>query len=264
MVPRTALLVSVAMVAALAVSAHAIPLSVRIDDYDFTFDTDFAVTYDFNGRLADVLTTVPIGARYEVGSYRFLGTMGPVDLLGNAPGFYPVWDAATPPMFGGDLQLEMQFTAADGPYVNPGGDQFDISLTGTVGKLVITGIIGTPMPAGAPMTLLDIDFTATSLLGRANTDVVDLIEGRGTVNVLLGEDVRNQNLTGAAFMKFFAPTGTVVFPSPPGDKYNPLEDYDLDEITGRVSGEAGALPEPATLAVLSIGAVGLIWKRRGR
>ena len=261
-------LVVAAVVALFVLGAHAAPLSVRIDDFDFTFDTDKVATYAFNGVAPDTLTVaagVPVSSAGlpsgEVGSYRYLGTMGAADLLGNAPGFYPVWltiagGPAPVAIFGGDLKLDMSFSAADGPYVNPGGDKLDISLTGRQGHLTITGIISSipPAPATPPITLLDIDFTATSLLGRAGLDVIDLIEGFGKINILLGHDVGKQGLEGVAFMKFFADPGTAIFPDPPGENYDPLVDYTYNAYVGRVSGEAGmGVPEPASAALMLVG-----------
>jgi len=168
-------------------------------------------------------------------------------------------------VYGGDLQLNLSFVINDGPYVS-GSDVLDISLAGSSGHLTITGIIGTPMPpvGSTPIVLLDMDFRATSLLGRKSTDVVDLIEAVGKVNVLLGEDVSAQDLIGTTFMKFFAEGGQVVFPDPPGQDYDPLTDYGYHDVLGRVSGEAG-VPEPGSLLVLTAGAAAVLaCRRRGR
>jgi len=259
MLRRSALYPLVSAVLLFATGAYASPLSVIIEDYDFTFDTDFLATYNYNGSAADMLHVMAGGS--DVGSYRFLGMSAPVDLLGNPPGLYPVWTSAAPLIYGGDLLLDMAFTLNDGPYVS-GGDIMDISLTGSAGKLTITGIIGNPMPAAVPpMVLLDMDLTATSLLGRANDDVIDLIEGVGKVNILLGEDVSGQGLGGCTFMKFFATTGTLIFPDPPGQAYDPLLDYGYQTLEGRVSGEAG-VPEPGAMLLLAAGALAVLRRRR--
>jgi hypothetical protein len=249
---------SVACVAAILIlssAASAEPLSIRIDDYDFTFDTDYAATYAYNADSADTLMITDVGS--AVGTYRYLGTDGATDLLGNAAGLYPVWGPAGG--FGGDLELEMEFTVNDGPY-DSGTDTLDISLAGNGGRLEITGSIGF-MP-GAPITLLEILFDDTSLLGRADDDVVDLIEGQGLVTTLLGEDVQAEGIVGGAFMKFFAEN--IVFPEPPGETYDPLTDYGYGDVDGRVSGETGEIPEPASMAILGLGGLAMLLRRRGR
>ncbi len=58
----------VAICACLAPAALAEPLSVRIDDYDFTFDTAYDATYAYNGTAADTLMVGLGGA--EVGADR--------------------------------------------------------------------------------------------------------------------------------------------------------------------------------------------------
>ncbi|OPX24392.1 MAG: hypothetical protein B1H04_02115, partial [Planctomycetales bacterium 4484_123] len=114
-------------VAVFATSVQATPISVVIEDYDFAFDTDLAAVYEYNGAGPDVLRVHSGGT--EVASYRFRGTTGPVDLLGNSPGFYPIWSSSAPPVYGGDLQLDLSFVINDGPYVS-GSDVLDISLAG--------------------------------------------------------------------------------------------------------------------------------------
>ena len=268
MASRFAIWAALAAVTLTGSVASAIPISVTVDDYAFTFDTEFLVNYQFNGAAPDVLTTAPQNATTEVGLYRYLGIDGATDMLGNPIGFYPVWGSAAPLIFGGDLELEMVFNGADGPYTAPGGDQLDISLTGTadaqtpsVGYLRVTGIIGTPTPSGNPITLLEIQFDATSLIARAGEDVADLVEGIGTLTQLLGVDVTAQGRTGVVTMKLYADGGAVIFPIPPAENYDPMQDHGLSDLLGRIAGEAG-IPEPASLSVLLLGAVAVICTNR--
>lgn len=267
---RSIVVSSVIIVSLMAVSVQAAPLSVRIDDFDFTFDTAYDAVYAYNGAREDTLSVNTDGN--EVGSYRYLDCAGSgaPDILGNLPGFYPVWASSAPMIFGGDLELDLEFVANDGPYLSPGGDAMEVSLVGYQGHLKITGIIGTPLPVGVPMTLLEIEFHSTSLLARDNCDTIDLIEALGTVTTLLGEDVRGQDIEGVTFMKFFAVDESVdIFPRP-GERYDPLgNDFMPDDfVIGRVSGEAGdgiaLIPEPATMALLGLGGIGVLLRRRRR
>lgn len=261
-----------------ASTAFASPLGVRINDQDFTFDTDFIANYNFNGTAADTLTVGD--TNNSVGSYRFLGQT--TDFAGNGTGFFPVWGASTPSaIFGGSLDLSMAFNQTDAT-ANGSANKFAVSLTGGTGHLTVTGIVGVPPgftpPNGSTLTtLLDITFARTSLVGRdaattTDNSVIDLIEAAGTVNTLMGQDVSSQNLTGVTFLKFFAPAGTSVFKGNSGTGnaiYNPLTatvNGTPASILGRVSGEAGVgtfIPEPMTLSILALG-IPMILRRHRR
>jgi len=266
MASRSVTWVALAGVVLTASAASAIPISITIEDYDFGFVTDFVAQYQYNGAAADLLTMGAGGT--EVTSFRYLGIDGPTDIAGDPVGLYPIWGSASPMIFGGDLELEMLFNGADGPY-SSSGDQFDISLTGTpdlqtpsVGFLRITGIVGAP--TGSPVTLLEIQFDATSLLARAGADLADQVEGVGTVTKLLGQDVSAEGRTGGVTMQLLAQnSGAEVFPAAVGAAYDPLADYAMDDLPGRVNGNAG-IPEPAGLAILLAGAVTILFARRRR
>lgn len=252
------LALSLVVLGALAASALAVPLSVRIDDQDFTFDTATA-SYNYNGAATDHLTVLAGGN--EVGSYRHLGASP--DFAGNGVGFFPVWSSSAPLMFGGDLVLDLSFDANDGPYTNPGGDKL-LSLTGKDGHLTITGIVGTPLPSVAPTTLLDITFFATSLVSHTGAiGVVDLVEASGTINTIFGQQPQSQQ-GGVVFLKFFAtdPFSTVFANS----SYDPLADTTAQTKAGRVSGETGwslsFVPEPLSLSVLMLGLPAILRRRR--
>ena len=254
-------------------AADAAPLSVRIDDHDFTFDTGFDADYlySFGADPTDRLRVPPQSTQspdHEVGSYRYTNASTPHP-LGLAPGFYPVGNVLDL-RFGGDLELELFFDSFDSPYTNPSGDQLDVSLTGRSGVLKITGEVLKPdfssfVPPIAPI-LLQIRFEKTSLITRENTSVIDLVEAWGYVETLLGEDVSSLEVEGVVFLKFFAknPKG-VLFPAP-GELYDPMADYGLEDVPGRVSGETGdgtfTVPEPATLALLALGALAMLRRRR--
>lgn len=267
MASRSAAWAALAGVVLTASLASAIPISITIDDYEFGFVTDYSAQYQYNGDAADMLM-VNSGGSTEVTSYRYLGIDGATDIAGNSIGLYPVWGSATPMVFGGDLELEMLFNGADGPYTS-GGDQFDISLTGTpdaqtpsVGFLRITGIAGAP--TGSPVTLLEIQFDATSLLARAGTDGADQVEAVGAVTMLLGQDISAEGRAGGVVLQLLAQNPNAeVFPASAGAAYDPLVDYDLDDLPGRATGSAG-IPEPAGLAILLGGAATVLATKRRR
>jgi hypothetical protein len=268
--------------------AFATPLDVRIDDHDFTFDVPcwfpdqkYAV-YDFQGSAPDRLY-VNSDINHYVGSYAYTGMLPtvPSSQLGAPPAaspwLYPVLFAQ---QFGGAMSLDMVFDKNDGPYVNIGAgapDTYDISLTGDKGVLRITGGIGTqgvpinylyPAMGSIPqdVVLLEILFDKTSLLAKSAEDRIFLVEGQGKVTKLLGRDLEEEGIilpVGVTFYKFIAgQPGTVIFPPTAAAPYDPLVEYNLASIAGRVSGEAGVIPEPVTLSMLILGAITMVGLRR--
>ena len=312
---------SIVLFAAAGVAA---PLSVNIIDHDFTFDVPYFVdpqtgltssaVYDYNGAAPDILRLTqrnlpgegPAGD-HNAASYAYAGIMpqvtpGPIPssppAIGTtpplaSPWLYPLYYTA---QFGANLEIELMFNSADGPYVNPAGDTFDISLVGQlpknepIGFLRITGWIGNQsvFPANPPtfpdppaagggvpqdIVLLEIAFTKATLLARAQNDTADLVEATGRVNTLLGWDINElvasnpveweslRELVGVTFFKFMLPsTGGVIYPTA---DYDPLVDYpNLRPVFGRISGEAGVIPEPASMFLLGLGGLALLRRRR--
>lgn len=299
----------------------AAPLSVNVVDHDFTFDVPYFVNplkgdissavYDYNGKGPDVLRlTQPIvlgegpAGDHNAASYAFAGLLPqvpaglipPGPIVGSTPPvpsnwLYPLYYTA---QFGAKLEIELTFNNADGPYVNPAGDKFDISLIGQlpqdapVGFLKITGWIGNqglvpnapptfpdaPPAGGVPadIVLLEIVFTKTTLLARANNDTADLVEARGHVSTLLGWSVEELAATdpvnweslreyaGVTFFKFMLPnTGGVIYSNP---DYHPLTTDIQGSVYGRISGEAGLIPEPASMSLLVLGGLAALRRRR--
>lgn len=266
--------IAVCVMVLFAASAVAAPLSVRVDDHIFSFETaPGTAAYSFNGVEPDTLT---VGAETgAVSSYRYSGISASA---GVAPDFYPVWmtDTVSPfgvTDFGGSLVMDLAFDDADGPYTSPIGDEMDISLDGAFGHLTITGQLGAPyMPAAAaPVVLLDMSFDLTSLLARADVSEADLIEASGRINTLLGEDVQNLDLDGVVKFSFFADDDLAkIFDSSTiGDpaEYRPSMDIQ-DVVPGHVAGVTGdgafTIPEPTTLSLVALAAVAGLRRIRRR
>lgn len=260
-----------------AAAAHAAPLSVRIEDHDFSFDVPYwpspaapwGAVYSFNGAAPDSLTLQAPNPNHYAVSYSYTGAVPTVPGGPAANPFpYPVTNTVT---FGGDLKLDMAFDRNDGPYVAPTGDRFDISLVGASGSLTITGQIwsqGFPFPApiypagAAPndIVLLSIVFDKVTLLARTGEDRIFKIEGVGNVTTLLGEVPQIFPVEkGVVAFDFIAknPLGPI-FTNP---DYDPMKDLITTTILGDISGHTG-VPEPATVAMLTFGGLALVLRRR--
>jgi len=271
--------------------AYASPLSVRIDDHDFTFDMPYwedenwGAAYDYHGADPDELyvdSRHGPAMNHYVGTYSYMGKLPTVATAaqGNpygdppvpSPFPYPVAnDDGSGFIFGGDLELSMTFSHNDGPYVDANtGDVFDISLVGSEGYLMVTGRILDPVSfkllypdTGVDTVLFVIDFTSVSLLARVNEDRIFLVEGKGDLKTLLGHDVpADPRLpdTGVTFFKFFAenPQSPIFTDA----LYQPTDDVEA-LFVGHLAGEV-AVPEPGTLALLTLGGVAIVSSRKRR
>jgi len=281
---RVSILLAFGAMVMLATAAHASPMSIRIDDHDFSFDVPFnedgfGAVYDYRGDQPDQLrvTTMPQADNHYVSSYSYTGVVPTVLGAPAASQFlYPVVsNMVQNGYFGGSLEMQMTFELNDGPYVNPPAtDALDISLTGSGNEdfLRITGQIFNPnLLAAAPafpapsiqdVTLLEISLEEVSLMARVNENRLYLVEGVGRVTKLLGEEVDGIELPdiGVTFFKFFAEDeNEAMFDGPSQQDYDPLRDYGDDPVVGHISGEAGIgsvpppVPEPMTIVMLLSG-----------
>jgi hypothetical protein len=249
-----------------------------VEDHDFSFDVPYwskppgpwGAVYSFNGAAPDSLTIQSSNPNHYAVSYSYTGDI-PWGLgLPASPFPYPVTNAAT---LGGDLKLDMTFAINDGPYVDPNtNDRFDISLVGTSGSLTITGQIwsqGFPPAAIFPaapvpndIVLLNIVFDKVTLLARVNEDRIFKIEGVGDLKTLLGVDIPQllPAERGVVAFDFIAknPLGSI-FTNP---NYSPTDNL-TTFILGDINGHAG-VPEPATMAMLTLGGAGLFLAKRRR
>lgn len=259
--------------------ANAAPLNVRIDDHVFSFDVPYRSTgntfasYDFRGAAADRLYVNTTSNNYVI-SYSYNGTVPtvPANTFGTPPAVSPSpYPLVHSSQFAGALDLEMFFNASDGPYVDSTGSSYQVSLTGTTGHIKITGSIATQgfpgnylyPSTGEDITLLDIAFTRTSLLARQDSSQIDQVEGIGTLNTLLGVPVaQDPSLpeTAEIYFRFWAGAGDIIFPNLSG-QYNPVTDYSLATVNGHIAGQT-SVPEPATLAMIFLGSLGLLLRVR--
>jgi len=230
-------------------AASAAPIVPRINGHDFNFggwETASVPFYDSRGGNPDWLTLNTDSTDREVTAYWDVWPVG---------GFpRAVFNAAG--QFGGDISLALEFGGHDETN-NP----LSVSLTGSGrnagADLIISGAIPDLGIAYGP--LLSIDISNASLYGYGGSGSF-VLEGIGTIVQANPGLPGGQGLVGQQgamrgnidFLSMLLPNG-----------YDPLTRLQGQESDGGgYSGEAGLVPEPATLAMLLAGSALALRRRR--
>ncbi len=239
-------------------AAPADPIFPEILSNDFAFlagaGDDSVATYINNGDGTHALSieaSLPdyIGANEVFTFTQQVKPKGPT---------LPVWDPSDGTGFGGDLVLSLLFDNSDGDFFNGStGERLEVNLTGAgttdpgqlgTYDLEIWGSIGTISDPNQGR-LLGMKITEASLYGNAGGSVYTL-EAVGVITYS-EYDPNLLQMTGAI-------TGSLSFDGVPdlSLEFGTSIDYDVT-----YSGHAG-VPEPITLALLSLGGVALLRRRR--
>lgn len=249
-----------AILAALGVSSVALagPLLPNILGNNFTFDgynnggAAPPFEYQTNGTQPDTLIYQRNIGDHEVLAYH---PNWP------APPPYPIWDeVGGVGTFGGDFVLAVQFTGQDGPI-----GSLDVSLTGTglntapgAADLMIYGtlVVGANTWQGL---LWALDLTNVVLYGRSNNpEDTYIVEGVGTIVGGLVAEANSLIGTPGAMR------GHLSFQAPPDGwlppLYDPLSASPVTAVRAGYAGDTGAIPEPASLILIGLGA--LLVRRR--
>lgn len=241
----------------LAGAAYGAPLTPTIDGADINFGAEFV--YATNGSNPDTIFSSKEGVGEEATAYW--------PSWPNTAGVLPIWYTAAaggPTTFGGDVKLALLLDGHDET-----ASPLDVSLTGTGAQAGADLEIWGSTTYGAPATLLwAIDFNETakpsvagrvSLYGYKNSQAY-VLEGEG--KIVAGEFAVAKNLVGTTGvvrgnidLKDF-----VGFPA----HYDPALNVSA-QINGSYSGETGAgfaMPEPATVALLVMGGLFGLLRRK--
>lgn len=254
-----------AVALATAGSALAAPLFPTITGFDFNFGAYNRIQdngapavpeYWLNGLLPDTLTYTRGSSDREVTALWTTWPNGDPDPIFNGQ------------KFGGDFVLSVKFFGQDAPYVNPNGDQIDLSLIGSGADIPNAGIPGADLEIwgtvgapGNPVLLWSLDLEKVSLYGKSGQPSY-VLEGVG--RILGGEIAQRYQLVGlTGVMRGQADLIGVSDGPPP--LYHPLLEPKDDRVRLAFSGETGvgfAVPEPTTMAGLLLGASVLLLRRR--
>jgi hypothetical protein len=254
--------------------ALAAPIFPQIVDHDFSFLGGRAANavahvpmYHWNGSQPDTLV-IPKGApddgiwENEVFTYT-----SPV--LPKGPSL-PIFELPTDSYFGGDLYLDLQFFASDGPFTDPNtGVSINVSLIGAGHNdqgydLEIWGSLGEPN-ANIQGLLLAMEVEQASLYGYADggnytVEAVGQIQFSVIPDLAAAIDLFGGNLPGAV-------TGAMFFPIHPlfPPNYDPIVNDSIFDVQISYSGEAGAsVPAPATWLTVGFGGAAILLRRRRR
>ncbi len=248
-----------------ASSALGAPLFPEILDHDFSFlggrasnEPTHIPYYSWNGANADTLT-IPLGAPDDgIWENEVFAYTSPVIPKGPS---YPIFEMDPDGAFGGDLYLDLRFTASDYGGGDVDGQEIDVSLTGTGNNdqgndLEIWGQVTLPGGTYSGL-LLAMEITEASLYGYALGQNYS-VEAIGTITYseIPGVGVGDPGaVTGAMFnplIPLFLPSG-----------YDPVQFDSFVDVEVSYSGEAGSqIPEPSTLAVAAFGGLAVFFRRR--
>ena len=258
MLDRNSVMLCVFLLAAVmlvAPAAQAMPIIPTIDGPEINFSA--ALRYVTGGSLPDLLISKDAAGselmtKYEAGTY-----WPNYPLVVPA---IPLWyEESGTRYYAADVQLAVKFTGTDA-IAAPGFPSVSLIGTGAgadaqmIADVEIWGTTATPGTPAVNELLWAVQLDAVSLYGYAGDDTF-VLEGMGT---MVGGSlaVANDLLGQAGVIRGHIDLSGLI-----GADYDPIADNIFEEGTATYSGETG-VPEPASLALLAIGGLGVLRRRR--
>lgn len=246
---------ALALLAVCATAAYGAPIVPTIDGPDIGFSAE--MRYETRGALPDLLTTRDTSGQELLNKYE-AGTYWP-----NYPALTPAiglwYEEGGTRYYGADVQLAVKFTGSD-PVPVPAFPS--VSLTGTgagadvqmPNDLLIWGTTAIPGVPAFNGLLWAVDLDEVSMYGYADDDTF-VLEGIGTVvGGTLAEDKGVVGRTGVV-------RGHIDLSGTIGPDYDPITSDVYEAGPATYSAETG-VPEPASLALLAAGGLGVLIRKR--